>query len=106
MTKSETKAQRILQIEALLLAHPEGLSQSEIARRLDVNRSTVHRYLPELTHHAPIFEEDGRLFIDRESYLINLTLNIHEALSLHLAIRLLTIRLERHNPHSAALLRK
>ncbi|MFA7407129.1 MAG: CRISPR-associated helicase Cas3' [Anaerolineaceae bacterium] len=106
MTKSETKAQRILQIEALLLAHPEGLSQSEIARRLDVNRSTVHRYLPELTHHAPIFEEDGRLFINRESYLINLTLNIHEALSLHLAIRLLTTRMERHNPHSAALLRK
>ena len=106
MTKSETKAQRILQIEALLLAHPEGLSQSDIARRLDVNRSTIHRYLPDLTQHAPIFEEDGRLFIDREAYLVNLRLNIHEALSLHLAIRLLTNRMERHNPHSAALLRK
>jgi CRISPR-associated endonuclease/helicase Cas3 len=104
--KSETKAQRILQIEALLLAHPEGLTQSEIARRLDVNRSTIHRYLPDLTQHAPIFEERGRLFIDRESYLINLSLNIHEALSLHLAIRLLTVRIERHNPHSASLLRK
>lgn len=106
MTKSETKAQRILQIEALLLAHPEGLSQSDIARRLDVNRSTIHRYLPDLTQHAPILEEDGRLFIDRESYLINLRLNIHEALSLYLAIRLLTNHMERHNPHSAALLRK
>jgi CRISPR-associated endonuclease Cas3-HD len=106
MTKSETKAQRILQIEALLLAHPEGLSQSDIARRLDVHRSTIHRYLPDLTHHAPIFEEDGRLFIDRSTYLINLRLNIHEALSLHLAIRLLTNRMERHNPHSASLLRK
>jgi CRISPR-associated endonuclease/helicase Cas3 len=106
MTKSETKAHRILQSEDLLLAHPEGLSKSEIARRLDVDRATIHRYLPELTQHAPVFEEDGRLFIDRESYLINLRLNIHEALSLHLAIRLLTNRMERHNPHSAALLRK
>lgn len=106
MNKAETKVQRLLQIEALLLGHPEGLSQAEIARRLDVNRSTVHRYLPDLTRHSPIFEEDGRLFIDRKSFLINLKLNLFEALSLHLATRLLTNRVERHNPHTAALLRK
>ena len=106
MGQSDTKAQRLLQIEILLLAHPEGLSQSDIARRLNVNRSTIHRYLPDLTQHAPIFEEDGRLFINREAYLFNLSLNLHEALSLHLAVRLLTNRIERHNPHSAALLRK
>lgn len=106
MNKAENKVQRLLQIEALLLDHPEGLSQSEIARRLDVNRSTIHRYLPDLTQHAPIFEEDGRIFIDRKSYLVNLKLNLFEALSLHLATRLLTNRIERHNPHSASLLRK
>lgn len=106
MSKSDTKAQRLLQIEALLLSHPEGLSQSEIAKRLNVNRSTIHRYLPELTTHTSIFEEDGRLFIDRKSYLVNLQLNLYEALSLHLATRLLTNRIERHNPHSASMLRK
>jgi len=106
MSKSETKAQRLLQIQALLLSHPEGLSQSDIAKRLNVNRSTIHRYLPELTIHTPIFEEDGRLFIDRKSYLVNLELNLYEALSLHLATRLLTNRIERHNPHSASMLRK
>jgi CRISPR-associated endonuclease/helicase Cas3 len=106
MQRAETKVQRILQIESLLLDHPEGLSQSEIARRIGVNRSTVHRYLPDLTQHAPIFEEDGRLFIDRKAYLVNLRLNLFEALSLHLAARLLTNRMERHNPHTAALLRK
>jgi CRISPR-associated endonuclease/helicase Cas3 len=106
MSKSETKAQRLLQIQALLLSHPEGLSQSDIARRLNVNRSTVHRYLPDLTTHTPIFEEDGRLFIDRKSFLVNLQLNLNEALALHLATRLLTNRIERHNPHSASLLRK
>jgi len=106
MNTAETKVQRLLQIEALLLDHPQGLSQSEIARRLDVNRSTIHRYLPDLTQHAPIFEEDGRIFIDRKAYLINLKLNLYEALSLHLATRLLTNRIERQNPHSASLLRK
>jgi len=106
MNRAESKAQRLIQIEALLLDHPEGLSQSEIARRLEVNRSTIHRYLPDLTQHAPIFEEDGLIFIDRKSYLINLKLNLYEALSLHLATRLLTNRIERHNPHTASLLRK
>lgn len=106
MNKSETKVQRLLQIEALLLDHPEGLSQSDIARRLGVNRSTIHRYLPDLTQHTPVFEEDGRLFIDRKSYLVNLKLNLYEALSLHLATRLLTNRMERQNPHSASLMRK
>lgn len=106
MNKAETKVQRLFQIEALLLAHPEGLSQSEIAKRLNVNRSTVHRYLPDLTQNAPVFEEDGRLFIDRKAYLVNLKLNLYEALSLHLAARLLTNRMERHNLHTASLLRK
>jgi len=106
MNTAETKVQRLLQIEALLLDHPEGLTQSEIARRLEVNRSTIYRYLPDLTQHAPIFEEGGRLFIDRKAYLVNLKLNLYEALSLHLAARLLTNRIERHNPHTAALLRK
>lgn len=106
MKESVTKAQRLLQIEALLLAHPEGLTQSEIARRMNVNRSTIFRYLPDLTEHAPIFEEDGRLYINRESFLVNLRLNLHEALSLHLAVRLLTNHMERHNPHAASLLRQ
>ncbi len=106
MTRAENKAQRLLQIEALLLEHPEGLSQADIARRMGVNRSTIHRNLPDLTQHAPIFEEDGRLFIDRKAYLVNLRLNLYEATSLHLATRLLTTRIERQNPHTASLLRK
>ncbi|MBU0703192.1 MAG: helix-turn-helix domain-containing protein, partial [Chloroflexi bacterium] len=48
MERATSKAERLLQIEALLLAHPEGLTQAEIARRLKVNRSTIYRYLPDL----------------------------------------------------------
>ena len=46
MERAANKAERLLQIEALLLEYPDGLSQAEIARRIGVNRSTVYRYLP------------------------------------------------------------
>jgi predicted DNA-binding transcriptional regulator YafY len=107
MTRAQTKANRLLQIEALLLAHPEGLAQAEIARRLDVNRSTVGRYIPDLPGHVYIDDQDGnRWKIDREGYLVNVRFNLHEALAVHLAARLLATRMDRQNPHAAAALRK
>ncbi|HON89263.1 MAG TPA: HTH domain-containing protein, partial [Spirochaetales bacterium] len=48
MDRAENKASRLLQIEKLLLTHPEGLTQSEIARRLQVDRSTINRDLADL----------------------------------------------------------
>lgn len=104
MKPAETKANRILQIEALLLEHPEGLSQAELARRLNVNRSTICRNLSDVQ--APLYEENGKLYIDRKGYLVNVRLNIYEALSIHLASRLLTTTLDRKNPHAASALRK
>jgi hypothetical protein len=44
--------------------------------------------------------------IDREAYLINVRFNLHEALAIHLAARLLATRMERQNPHAAAAVRK
>jgi CRISPR-associated endonuclease/helicase Cas3 len=107
MERSTTKASRLLQIEALLLAHPEGQTQSEIARRLQVHRSTVGRYIPDLPGHIYIDDLDGnRWKIDRQAYLINVRLNLHEVLSLHLASRMLAISTDKYNPHAAAALRK
>ena len=104
MSRAENKSVRLSQIEALLIDHPEGLSQSEIARRLGVHRSTILRNLADLS--APVYEDHGRVFVDRESYLVNLRLNLHEALSIHLAGRLMATRMDRQNPHAAAALRK
>jgi len=101
---SQTKASRLIQIEALLLAHSEGLTQAEIARRLNVNRSTILRYMADIA--APIYQDGQKYFIDRESYLINVRFSLHEALSVHLAARLLATRMDRQNPHAAAALRK
>jgi len=106
MERATGKAERLLQIEALLLAHPEGLTQAEIARRLGVNRSTIHRYLPDLDRFCVYETDDGRLAIDRDHYLTRVRLTLHEAMALHLAARLMATRTDKHNPHAASALRK
>ena len=106
MERATGKAERLLQIEALLLAHPEGLTQAEIARRVGVNRSTIYRCLPDLDHFAVYETDDGRLAIDRDQYLTRVRLTLHEATALHLAARLMATRTDKHNPHAASALRK
>lgn len=107
MTHAESKAKRLLQIETMLMTHHDGLTQAEIARRLGVNRSTVNRYIPDLPGYIYIDDLDyGKWKIDLSADLIHVHLNLHEALALHLATRLLATRSDRHNPHAAAALRK
>jgi CRISPR-associated endonuclease/helicase Cas3 len=101
------KADRLLQIEQLLLAHPDGLTQAEIARRLGVNRSTVFRSKPDLDHHFAVYEtDDGKLAINRDMYLTQVRFTLHEAMAVHLASRLMATTTDKHNPHAAAALRK
>lgn len=107
MERAKNKASRLIQIENLLLAHPEGLSQAEIARRLNVDRSTINRYIADLPKHIYLDDLDGYKFkLDRTADLINVRLNLHEALAVHLAARLLATRMDRQNPHAASALRK
>lgn len=107
MGRAVNKANRILKIEAMLLDHPEGMTQAEIARRLGVHRSTINRYLPDLPGHIYIDDLDGNKWkIDREAYLVRVRLNLHEALAVHIASRLMSTRMDRHNPHAAAAMRK
>jgi len=106
MERATNKAERLLQIEVLLLAHSEGLTQAEIARRLGVNRSTIHRYLPDLGRFRVYDTDDGKLAIDRDHYLTRVRLTLHEAMALHLATRLMATRTDKHNPHAASALRK
>jgi len=106
MERATNKAERLLQIEALLLAYPEGLTQAEIARKLSVNRSTIHRYLPDLDRFCVYTTDDGKLAIDRDHYLTQVRLTLHEAMALHLAARLMATRTDKHNPHAASALRK
>ncbi len=108
MTSLETKADRLLQIETLLLDHRDGLTIPEIAERLGVHRSTVWRYQDagSLARRGMRMDEDGRLKLDRKAYQVQVRFNLHEAMAIHLAIRLLATRLDRRNPHAASAVRK
>ena len=107
MSKALNKAENLLQLEALLLLHPEGLRKVQIAQRLGVNRSTAGRYVAALTDHVPLVEEDdGRLWIDRTRYLPPVRLSAHEIESIRLAFRLFSRKVRLPFPHAAASLRK
>jgi len=104
--RSHSKAERLLQLEQILLAYPEGLRKAQIARKLGVHRATVGRYIEELSHRLPIWEDDNLVGINRDHYLTQVRLTIHESMALHLAARLMATRTDKHNPHAAAALRK
>ncbi len=107
MSRALTKAERLLQLEALLLLHPEGMLRTQIAARLGVERSTAGRYVSELPDLVPIVEEDdGRLWIDRSRYLAPVRLSAHELESICLAYRLFSRKIRLPFPHAAASLRK
>jgi CRISPR-associated endonuclease/helicase Cas3 len=110
MESAANKSERLVQLEQLLIANPTGLWRAEIARRLGVNRSTISRYVDELSSRhdfpVPIYEEDGLLKINRDRYLNNISLTLHETMAVHLATRLMATRTDKHNPYAASALRK
>lgn len=106
MERSLSKAERLLQLEHILLAYPQGLRKAEIARKLGVHRATVGRYVEELGRRLPIWEDDHLVGINRDDYLTHVRLTIHESMALHLAARLMATRTDKHNPHAASALRK
>lgn len=109
MSRAQEKAIRLLQIEQLLWAHPEGLTRAEIARRLGVNRSTITKYLDTDQLPPGIYEEeDGskRLKMDKDADLTKASFSLHEVMAIHLATRLLATRSDKQNPHAASALRK
>ena len=106
MERSASKAERLLQLERLLLAFPEGLRKAEIARRLGVHRATAARYVDEISRRVPVWEADQYFGIRHEDYRVNVRLNVHEAMALHMAARLMATSTDKHNPHAAAALRK
>ena len=104
--RSHSKAERLLQLEQILLAYPEGLRKAEIARKLGVHRATVGRYIEDLSRRLPIWEDDNLVGINRDNYLSHVRLTLHESMALHLAARLMATRTDKHNPHAASALRK
>ena len=81
------------QLELLLRSHPEGLRRAEIARRLGVHRSTISRYVEDLSKHIDIYEENNLIKIRQKDDEESMALSVYESLAFQ-------------NPHLASGLRK
>jgi len=95
-----------MQLELLLLSHPEGLRRAEIARRLGVHRSTVGRYVDQLKEKVELWEDDYTIGISPDESMNIMKLSVYESLAFHLSAELLAKHMEYHNPHVSSGLRK
>lgn len=105
-TRLINRAERLAAIPRLLLRSTGGLRAVEIAEACEVDRRTIYRDLNTLVETGvPIFQRDGRFYLDR-SYLPALNLNLNEAATLLLALRILIHHQEQTNPHLTSVLEK
>jgi len=103
------KLWRLKELERHLLdAHPSGLHNAELARRIEISRSEIPEYLDDLAAlGAQVYDtDDGKHAIDPATHRVNLRLNLDESMAVLLAIRLLTTRSDKRNPHAAGALRE
>jgi len=100
------KSERLMQLELLLLSHPEGMRRAEIARRLGVHRSTIGRYVEELQKKVDVWEDDYTIGISTDESMNMMKLSVYESLAFHLSAELLARHSEYHNPHMSSGLRK
>ncbi len=85
-TRLTNRAERLIAVEHLLFQSASGLRAVEIADACGVDRRTVYRDLSLLNEiGVPVFQRDGRFYIDREHYLATVRLNRDETVSLLLA---------------------
>ncbi len=107
LCRKVSRSERFIQIEQLLLDHPDGLHQIEMARRLGVHKSTICRDVAILTSMLPLMEDSsGRILLNKSGYLHTLRLTMHELEALHLSARLFCKVMKFPFPHASAALRK
>lgn len=105
MGRGLTKAERLQEMERLYFQR--AYSDTEMAERLRVDRTTVYRARTELETKIPFIQDDtGRWKIDRTKYLSEIRLNLNEALVLYLAARRVSQQTRIAQPHAASALEK
>lgn len=108
MNRAFAKSGRVGQVERLLLASGAHLSQAEIARRCDVNRSTINRLIQDMVdNEIPVrIDDQGLVYIERAAYTSTIKLRLYEAGMVYLAARLLARYSDKPNSHTVEALEK
>jgi predicted DNA-binding transcriptional regulator YafY len=107
MVRLATRTARLREIESLLLLAADGMSATELAENLVVDRRTIYRDVDFLcAQGVPVWQENGRFGINRTRYMASVRLSFQEAIALVLAGLLLSRTIDDRNPHVAAALRK
>jgi predicted DNA-binding transcriptional regulator YafY len=105
MRRGMAKSERLREMERLYVQR--AYSDSELAERLGVDRTTVYRDRLELERQVPFIQDEGRRWkIDRSRYLSDIRLNLNEALALYLAARRFSQQTRIAQPHVASGLEK
>jgi proteasome accessory factor B len=106
-TQIINRTERLATIERMLSRNASGLRVVEIARACGVDRRTIYRDLALLTQVGlPIYQKEGRYFINHDYYLGTMRLNLNEAIALFLAARALSRQSDQQNPHIVSALAK
>ena len=93
---------RILKIQTLLQGNPRGLTTGEIASRTGVNPRTTYRDIRALeAMNVPIFEDHGRILIDRNYFVAPVKFTLPEAMALLMGVRLMHRATDEANPDVA-----
>jgi predicted DNA-binding transcriptional regulator YafY len=107
MGATDSKLERVEDIERRLAAHPEGFTTSELASEYGVDPSTIFRDLRMLQSIGSGLTRKGwRYQLDRRRQLYQVRLTIDETLALYLAARLLSRHSDERNPHVVTALEK
>jgi len=107
MTRTDSRYERLDDIERKLARRPEGWTTGELAREFGVDADTIRRDLIDLDRMGAGTCKVGRRYIlDHRRSLHSVKLSNDEALALYLAARLLSRHSDEHNPHVVRSLQK
>jgi len=107
MTRTDSRYERLDDIERKLARRPEGCTTGELAHEFGVDADTIRRDLLLIEGRGTGLIKQGRRYsLDHRRSLHSVMLNNDEALALYLAARLLSRHSDEHNPHVVKALEK
>jgi predicted DNA-binding transcriptional regulator YafY len=107
MTRTDSRYERLDDIERKLARQPEGWTTGDLAREFGVDADTIRRDLLLIEGRGTGLIKQGRRYtLNHRRSSHSVLLNNDEALALYLAARLLSRHSDEHNPHVVKALEK